>query len=132
MRRLTLLTTALAFLLPGAAMAATEIAPVPVVPQATTAVATSVVVSAAPALLHGASITTGASGGYFLALNATADPGNGAVTPLKCVAVAANSSATMTADSATSWLFSKGIVLVFSTTGCFIEAQSATAFFSWQ
>jgi hypothetical protein len=114
------------------ARADTIVTPAHVTPQATTAVATSVVVPNGVLGLHGASVTTGAAAGYFLILNAASDPGNGAVTPVKCVPVGANSAAGISADPDTMWDFPKGIVLVFSTTGCFTETQSATAFFTWQ
>lgn len=132
-RPLTGLALVLA-LLPAAprARADTVVTPAHVTPQATTAVATSVVVPNGVTSLHGAAVTTGAAGGYFLILNAASDPGNVAVTPIKCVAVGANSTAGISADPDTMWDFPKGIVLVFSTTGCFTETQSATAFFSWQ
>lgn len=128
--RLALITLALAW--PATARAATEVSPTHVTPQASTAVETSHVVPQGVLFLHGASITTGAVAGYFLILNAAADPGNGAVTPLKCVPVAANATAGVSPDPDTAWDFVQGIVLVFSTTGCFTETQSATAFFSWQ
>jgi hypothetical protein len=114
------------------AQAATEVASVSVIPQASTAVETSHVVAAYPAPLRGASITTGASAGYFMAINETADSGNGAVKPLLCVYVAATSTGTLTPPPNAQWAFSVGIVLVFSTTGCFTETQSATAYFSWE
>jgi hypothetical protein len=115
--------------IPGA-MAATVVSSSHVTPQASTGVETSHVLGVQT--LHGASITTGAVAGYFMLLNAAADPGNGAVQPAKCIAVAANSTGVMSPDANTQWDFPKGIVLVFSTTGCFVETQSATAYFSWQ
>lgn len=117
---------------PSLARADTQVSPSHVTPQASQTVETSHVVPAGVLFLHGAAITTGATAGFFLILNAAADPGNGAVLPVKCMQIAANSSAGISADPDTTWDFPKGIVLVFSTSGCFIETQSATAFFSWQ
>ena len=119
---------------PAIARADTIVTPTHVTPQASSVAETSHVVSAAGlgASLHGAAVTTGAAAGYFLILNAPADPGNGAVTPVKCVVVGANQTVALSADPDTMWDFPKGITLVFSTTGCFTETQSATAFFSWQ
>lgn len=115
-----------------AVRADTVVTPSHVTPQATASAVTSVVVPNGVLGLHGAAITTGAAAGYFMLLNAAADPGNGPVTPVKCVQVAAASTTGISADPNTMWDFPKGIVLVFSTTGCFTETQSATAFFSWQ
>ncbi len=126
---------ALAFLAcPAIARADTQVSPTHVTPQASTAAETSHVVNAAGvgAFIHGASITTGATAGFFMILNAAADPGNGTIAPTKCVQVAANQTAGISADPDTAWDFPKGVVLLFSTTGCFTETQSATAFFSWQ
>ena len=116
----------------GAARAATEVTPSIVTPNASAALETSHVVPNGALILHGASITTSTIAGFFMVLNAPADPGNGPVRPAKCVAVAATSSATLTADPNTAWSFPAGITLIFSTTGCFTETQSATAYFSWQ
>lgn len=107
-------------------------APVPVTSSASAAVETSHVISAVPATMHGILITTGATAGFLLLLNTTTDPGNGAVLPKKCVQVAANQTTALSPDTNTDWLFSVGIVAVFSTTGCYTETQSATAYFSWQ
>ena len=79
--------------------------------------------------LKGFEVVTGASAGFVLIFDATVAPADGAVLPVKCYSVAATS----TFDK--SWpdnpvKFSTGIVLVFSTTGCFTKTASATAFFS--
>lgn len=123
---------AVALSLSGSAFAATEVTSTVIIPFSSSVVEASHVVSAAPAGLWGAQITTGAADGYLLILDAAADPGNGPVTPRKCLKVSAQSTAGISPDPNTYWLFSKGIVFVFSTTGCFTETQSATAFFSWQ
>jgi len=123
---------ALALLASMPAHADTQVSPTHVTPQASAAAETSHFVPYGVLGLHGASITTGAASGYFMILNAAADPGNGAVSPIKCVVVGASSTVAISADPDTMWDFPQGIVLVFSTTGCFTETQSATAFFSWQ
>lgn len=127
-----LLAALAGLLLAGHAQAATEVMSTGITPAASSAAETSHVVANAPGRLYGASVTTGAASGYLLILNATADPGNGAVTPIKCVPVGTTQTVAVSPDPNTVWTFSKGIVLVFSTTGCFTETQSATAFFSWQ
>lgn len=130
--RLAFLATAVLLLATQAARADTQVSSTHVTPQASQAVETSHVVPAGQAFLHGAQITTGAASGFFMILNAAADPGNGAVKPIKCVVVAAFSTVGISPDSNTIWDFPLGAVLVFSTTGCFTETQSATAYFSWQ
>lgn len=117
---------------PAIARADTQVTSTHVTPQASAVAETSHVVPQGVLFLHGAAITTGAVAGFFMILSAAADPGNGAVAPLKCVQVAANSTGSLSPDPNTAWDFVKGIVLVFSTTGCFTETQSATAYFSWQ
>ncbi len=129
--------TALALMLaaPALAQADTTVTSKRVVPQASVVAEATHVVSAVPALLYGASVSTGAVAGWFMILNLAADAGGSgaAVTPLKCQEVAAHSTVTFTPDTNTAWNFTNGIILVFSTTGCFTETiGSATAFFSWQ
>jgi hypothetical protein len=130
--RLNRLALAALLVWPALARADTTVAPSVVTPQASTAYEGVHIVSAVPAAIHGAMVTTGAAAGYFLMINSATDPGNGAVKPLKCVAVAANSTVALSADTDTQWRFSKGIVLVFSTGDCVTETKSATVFFSWQ
>ncbi len=120
---------------PGLAYADTTVTSHHVVPQASAAAEATHVVSAIPAVLYGASVSVGATAGYFMILNLAADAGGSgaAVLPVKCQEVAAHSTVTFTPDTNTAWHFDKGIILVFSTTGCFTETTgSATAFFSWQ
>jgi hypothetical protein len=114
------------------AHADTTVTPTRVFPQASTALETSHVVPGGVKALHGVSVNTTVAGGWFMILNAAADPGNGPVTPLKWIQVGANQTAGLTADPDTMWAFPLGVVLVFSTTGPFTETQSATVVFSWQ
>jgi hypothetical protein len=98
-----------------------------IVPVATSAVAGSLVVKASAGNLYRASITTGGSAGYLMGFNATSAPADGAVTPLLCRVVAANSTLTLSFAEMPS-RFGTGITLVFSTTGCFTKTVSATAY----
>lgn len=97
-------------------------------PSTTSAVASAQVIKASAGNLYGFNVVTGASAGYVLVFNATSAPVDGAVTPVKCVPVAANTGymTSFTIPIA----FSTGITLVFSTTGCFNKTASATAFLS--
>lgn len=81
--------------------------------------------------LNGFDVTSGASAGYVLFFDSVTAPADGTVTPKLCFALPA------TSTTGASWLdypvpFSTGIVVVFSTTGCFTKAISNTAFFTAQ
>lgn len=97
-----------------------------IVPTVTSAVASSLVLASGSHNGYRYAITTGASAGYFMVIDATSAPADGAVTPKICRAVAANTSLeidhTQIPDR-----FSTGITEVFSTTGCYTKTASATA-----
>jgi hypothetical protein len=83
----------------------------------------------APCFIRSLYVTTGATAGYLMTFNAVSAPVNGAVTPVMCIAVPANS--TWAIDfGETSEQYVTGMTAVFSTTGCFTQTLSATAFFS--
>ena len=71
---------------------------------------------------------TSTVGGFVLVFDATAAPADGAVTPVKCYQMGAGTLGVQFA--ANPMKATNGIVLVFSTTGCFTKTASATAFFS--
>lgn len=83
----------------------------------------------APCFIRSLYVTTGATAGYLMTFNAVAAPSNGAVTPQMCIAVPAN--ATWGVDFGdTTDQYVTGMTAVFSSTGCFTQTLSATAFFS--
>ncbi len=96
---------------------------------ATSAVASALVAKASAGNLYGINVVSGASAGFVMVFNATAAPADGAVTPLKCMPLAANTGIDMNFRDQPSY-FSTGITVVFSTTGCFTKTASATAFIS--
>lgn len=102
-----------------------------IVPIKSAAAETAHVFKASSGTLYGFSVTNGASAGYVLVINAAADPGNGAVTPSACYQLPANSTVGVSYNGAPLTM-NTGITAVFSTTGCFTETQSSTAFFSGQ
>lgn len=102
----------------------------PVTPVATTSLASSLVLKAAPGLLYTATVTTSTAAGYVMALNATAPPADGAVTPLFCFYMPANWSQSFGAYGSPASYYNVGITIVFSTTGCLTKTASATAFIS--
>lgn len=110
----------------GVAQVPTNSANAAVTPQATTAVASNLVLCSAACNFYGAALTTGAVGGYLMVFNATSAPADGAVTPTICRAIGANSSVEV--DYSTSpRRMSTGATAVFSTTGCYTKTASATA-----
>lgn len=94
----------------------------------TAAVASSLVLKAGAGNFYGANVTSGASAGFVLLHDAIAAPVNGAVTPVKCWVLPANSSVGVSANPPI--VFPTGMTLTFSTTGCFNQTLSATAFMS--
>jgi hypothetical protein len=109
------------------------LAPVPAAAQAvgtntaSPAVTGSLVVSPRPGYLLGANVVTSGSAGYLMLIDSATVPVDGAVTPARCLPVAANTGIDLNLRSAPI-RFTNGIVLVFSTTGCFSKTASATAF----
>lgn len=85
-------------------------------------------VKKAPCFLRSLYVTTGAVAGYLMTFNAVSAPADGAVTPRECIAVAATSTAKIEFYDTTED-YGTGLVAVFSTTGCFTQTLSATAFF---
>ncbi len=101
----------------------------PIVSIQSSATEGSRVLKASPGLLNGFSATSGATAGYVLLIDSATVPADGAVTPKFCYALPAGQT------TGASWIsypapFNSGIVIVFSTTGCFAKAISNTAFFS--
>lgn len=66
---------------------------------------------------------------WIMIYNAAAAPADGAVTPLKCYAMATNT-AVFSAAFSTPIAFSTGITIGVSTTGCFTKTASTHAFIS--
>lgn len=100
-----------------------------ITPVVTSAVGGSLVVKASAGNLYGVNVVAGASAGFVLIYNTTTAPVDGAVTPVKCLPLAANAGLEIAyRDNPTR--YSTGITVVFSTTGCFSQTISATAFIS--
>lgn len=82
--------------------------------------------------LNGFHATSTTVAGYVLIFDSATVPADGAVTPVGCYALQGTPQTVWD-----SWLtypnvFLNGIVIVFSTTGCFTKTASATAFFNAQ
>lgn len=92
----------------------------------TTAAAGSIIAKASAGNLYGYEVTAGASAGYLMLFDSTTVPIDGAVTPKKVHAIAANAS--LSRSFSPPIRFATGIVAVFSTTGPFTKTISATAF----
>lgn len=87
------------------------------------------VLKGSPGNLYDLYVTTGTTSGYLMAFNATTAPGDGAVTPIDCVAAPANATTSMFTSPGPPEVYSTGISVAFSSTGCFTKTVSATAFF---
>lgn len=96
---------------------------------ATSAASSALIVKTVGADLYDVNVVSGASAGYVLVLDANAVPADGTVTPALCLPVAANTGLDISLR-AQPMFFRAGIVVVFSTTGCFSKTASATAFIS--
>jgi len=92
----------------------------------TTVAAGSLIAKASAGNLYGVNATSGASAGYLLIYDSATVPADGTTTPKKTYVMAANS--TIAFDFDMPVRMASGIVLVFSTTGPFAKAISATAF----
>jgi hypothetical protein len=69
--------------------------------------------------------------GYLLTFNATSAPADGTVAPVECIPVPAGAVGAINFGAFPD-AYSTGIVAVFSTSGPFTKAGSATAFFKWR
>ena len=96
------------------------------VATATAAVSAGVVLKASAGNLYEWQVATGAVPGHVLLFDATTIPADGAVTPRQCVHAAASSTVGYLPPLAPE-RFATGIVIVFSTTGCYTKTSSATA-----
>lgn len=95
------------------------------------AIEASHVCKAGKGVLDQASITTGASAGFWMIFDSATDPADGAVVPTKCWQVAANSPYGV--GPGLNIGFNRGIVFVFSTgANCATKTESATAWFMGQ
>jgi hypothetical protein len=101
-----------------------------IVSTATSAAAAGVVLKTSAGNLYSCTVSSGATAGYLMVFDAVAAPGDGAVTPVHVIQVAANS--TQTTFFPVPVRCNTGITLVFSSTGPFTKTASATAFLSGQ
>ena len=113
----------------GSQIVPSAVAVLGLTPVVSAAVETGHVLKATAGNLYGLEVVSGASAGFVLLFNATSIPGDGAVTPVKCYTIAANSTIGIN-FTPTPEAFTTGITAVFSTTGCFTKTASATAYIS--
>lgn len=103
---------------------------------ASTSVESGHILKASAGMLYDIQITTGASAGNLMIFNSTTVPGDGAVTPIRCISVGANSTLDMGMGGDPPSYFSTGISVAFSTAAgsaaCLTKTASSTAFFSWK
>lgn len=114
----------------GTTVAPTATAAAGIAPVVSGAAESSHVLKASAGNFYSAYITTGATAGFFMIDDSATAKSNGAITPMHCIQVAANSSASISTRGGPPDVFPTGITALFSTTGCFTLTLSATAFFS--
>jgi hypothetical protein len=103
-----------------------------ITPGASSALEAGHVLKAGPGNLYSLYVMTTSVSGYLMTFNATTIPADGAVNPVECIQIPANSAAAISFDGAPPDYYSTGIVAVFSSTGPFTKTASATAFFKWR
>ena len=92
------------------------------------AAGSSLVLKASAGNLYDAYVTTAATALYFMVFNATSAPVDGAVTPVHCVYVPANTTQSLFVGGGPPESYSTGITVVTSSTGCFTKTASNAAF----
>lgn len=103
-----------------------------ITPGSSVTTESSHVLKANPGNLYSLYVVTGATAGFLMTFNRTTAPSDGAVTPVECIPVPANSVGSLNFSGAPPDWYSTGIVAVFSSTGPFTKTASATAFFKWR
>lgn len=100
----------------------------PATPVESAAAEGSHILKSSPGCLLAIYATPGATAGFLMVFNSLTVPADGAVTPVNCIQIPANTTISANwAPQPPEW-YSNGIVAVFSTTGCFSKTISATAF----
>jgi len=87
------------------------------------------VFKASSGTLFGLSVTS-SSAGYVLIYNSATAPSDGSVTPVACYYLAGSPGTLGIAFTPFPLRMSTGISVVFSSTGCFTQTSSSTAFFT--
>lgn len=96
-------------------------------PRSAPAVAASLVVKDSSGTLTGFNVTSGATAGYVMVFDSATVPADGAVTPTRCIPIAANVGIEVSYRGAPLRMY-RGATIVFSSTGCYAKTASATAF----
>ena len=94
----------------------------------TSALASNLVLKAAPGSLYACYVTTGSTPGWLMLFDAIAAPSNGTVTPKDCIYCPANATTEIELPFLTAEPFATGITALFSSTGPFTLTASSTAF----
>lgn len=113
----------------GVATAPSATAGAGIAPVVSASLEGSHVLKASAGNLYDAYVTTGTTPGYLMTFNATSAPADGAVTPIDCIQAPPSQTTALFTLASPPEVFSTGITIVFSTTGCFTKTVSATVFF---
>lgn len=103
-----------------------------ITPIVSTALESNHVIKASAGNFYSGYVTTGAVAGWLLLANSATAPtaGGAAIAPLACVLAPANQTTSISGPGSVPMVFSTGITMVFSSSGCLTNTASATAFFS--
>ena len=124
MKRLSLL---LALAVATCAAPAIAQTPVSVQPVSSPAISGGWVAASTRTDAYRLGASSSSTAGWFMVFDATTVPADGPVVPKFCRAAAAGASVSLVFVNPAA--FRNGIVLVFSTTGCYVKTSSPTAFF---
>lgn len=98
-------------------------------PVNSAALESSHIFKATSGTLFGLSVTATSAAGYVLIYNSATKPADGAVTPVACYYISSAPGTLGIAFTPFPLKMGTGITAVFSTTGCFTQTSSSTAFF---
>jgi hypothetical protein len=103
-----------------------------IAPVVSSALESNHVIKASAGNFYSGYVTTGATAGWLLLANSTTAPtaGGAAIAPLACVLAPANQTTSIAGPVGAPLVFSTGITMVFSTSGCLTNTASTSAFFS--
>lgn len=130
MRALAWLTITLCWFCFGLAFAQTPITTPPLTPLPSATTEASHLFKTSSGILSQLTVTIGATSGFVLVYDAVIAPANGAVLPKGCFPVTSNgTNGSISIRFSPPWQFTFGVVTAFSTTGCFTQTLSTTAYF---
>lgn len=109
--------------------AVTSLATIGITPVVSGSAESSHVLKATPGNLYGVYLSNPSASGFLLVFNSASVPGDGAVTPIHCIPINAANVAYVNFTPGPPEVYSTGISVALSSTGCFTKTTSPTGFF---